>query len=58
MQARRMVKTGGIFTLIGKHKSRAASQQSEEKKYAICSIFPEESDIVFDGELRVHLMDG
>ena len=52
------MKTGGIFTLIGKHKSRAASQQSEEKKYAICSIFPEESDIVFDGELRVHLMDG
>ena len=55
-----MVKTGGLFTLIGKRQSAAPAEKPEENKYSVCSKFPDSSgpEIVFDEELRVHLMDG
>ena len=53
-----MAHTGGLFALIGKRQSRAAPKKPEENKYAICSKFPDPTEIKFDEELGVHLMDG
>ena len=55
-----MVKTGGLFVVINRRPSQiGAAIAADTNKYSICSKFPEsESDILFDGDLKVHLMDG
>ena len=56
-----MVHTGGLFTVIGNRPANVKSEEAEINIYSICSKFPDSDsgdEIAFDGEIRVHLMDG
>ena len=57
-----MVQTGGLLAVIGARSNFGNTFKPVESNiYSICSKFPDATngiEILFDGELRVHLMDG